>query len=292
MRYHIPFFAVMLAMPLGASAQPLIQSQEGIALQNEILQLQQQVQKIHSAGGQGNGGSALGDSAAPASSASSGANSLLPSLLTQVQQLQSQVDTLNGQVSELQHQLTTQNAQTQQEIGNLKFQMTNGTPGAAGATAGAAAGAAASNAPAANAPQAPAPAATEAVPASPRDALRDAIEAYGKKDYRKAASVAQSIVVNHKSAPEAYRAQYLVAQSQAAMGSAQNAAVAYYSTYNMNKTGTYAPRALLGLASALADLKQNPQACETISSLNSQFTSPSPGIKRDIDRVSERAHCR
>lgn len=283
MRYRIPFLAVMLAMPLGAAAQPLIQSQEGIALQNEILQLQQQVQQLHSQSGNvSNGGSALGEGAASSSSGSSASNPLLPTLLTQVQQLQAQVQSLNGQVSELQHQLTTQNAQTQQEIGDLKFQIANGATGGA-ASSGAQKG-----------KEQPAPAAppAQATPASPRDALRDALSAYDKRDYHRAASVAQSIVTNHKTAPEAYRAQYLVAQSDAAMGSAQNAAVAYYSTYNMNKTGAYAPRALLGLASSLADLKQNQQACETIASLNSQFTSPSPGMKRDIERVASRAHCR
>lgn len=282
MRYRIPFIAVMLAMPLGATAQPLIQSQEGIALQNEILQLQHQVQLIHGQGGDtGNGGSDLGGGAA--SSGASASSPLLPTLLTQVQQLQSQVQTLNGQVSELQHQLTTQNAQMQQQIGDLKFQIANGTAGAAAAASGAQKDTL--KAASAQVPQ------TQATPASPRDALRDALGAYEKHDYRRAEAVAQSIVTNHKTLPEAYRAQYLVAQSAAAMGSAQNAAVAYYSTYNMNKTGAYAPRALLGLASSLADLKQNTQACETIASLNSQFTSPSAGMKREIDRVASRAHC-
>lgn len=280
MRYRIPLLAVMLMAPLGAYAQPLIQSQEGIALQNEILQLQQQVQQLQSAHG-GSGASVLGGGNAP-SSGSSATNSLLPSLLTQVQQLQSQVQTLNGQVSELQHQVNTQNAQTQQQIGDLKFQMSNG------------AAASAQHGQAATAPQATAPSATPpapAVPATPRDALRAALDAYDRHNYQQAAAVAQGIVTNNKSAPEAYRAQYLVAQSEAALGNAQNAAVAFYGTYNMNKNGTYAPRALLGLASSLADLRQNPQACETIASLNSQFTTPSPGMKRDISRIAERAHC-
>lgn len=288
MRSRIPFFAAMLLVPLGASAQPLIQSQEGIALQNEILQLQQQVQQLQSQHGSSGGSSAVVGAATPA--APSANNPLLPTLLTQVQQLQSQVQTLNGQVSELQHQVTVQNAQTQQEIGDLKFQIAN-SPAAGSATAttpGAK--------PAASHARAPAPAPTpapvaEAIPKDPRDALKMALQAYEQHDYRKAATIAQDIVTNHKTAAEAYRAQYLVAQSEASLGSAQNAAVAYYNTYSMNKTGTYAPRSLLGLASALADLKQNPQACETISSLNSQFTNQSPGMKRDVDRVAGLAHC-
>lgn len=285
MRYRIPFLAVMLMAPVGAFAQPLIQSQEGIALQNEILQLQQQLQSVQSQRSN-NGSSALGSSSAPAASGSSSSNALLPSLLTQVQQLQAQVQTLNGQVSMLQHQVDTQNAQIQQQIGDLKFQMTNGAAGAgaAGTLAGAGSKAAAPSSPA-SAPTA------SAAPATPRDTLKAALQAYDQRNYRQAAEAAQSIVTNHKTAPEAYRAQLLVAQSEAALGSPQNAAVAFYNTYNMNKNGTYAARSLLGLASSLTDLKQNTQACETIASLNSQFTTPSAGFKREIDRVSERAHC-
>ncbi|MDE1882960.1 MAG: hypothetical protein KGL65_08245 [Rhodospirillales bacterium] len=287
MRYRIPLLAATLLMPLAASAQPLIQSQEGIALQNEILQLQQQMQQLQTQGG-GNGGSSLGGNAAPPPSSGAG-NSLVPALLTQVQQLQAQVQTLNGEVSDLQHQVQTQNDQTQKEIGDLKFQMSNGGAAAPGAAPGGAPGPQADNTPQGLAPSAPPVAAVP--PSDPKAALQAAISAYDKHDYAAAGKLAQSIVANNKSAPQAYRAQYLAAQSYAAQGDAQNAAVAYYNTYNMNKTGTYAPHAMLGLASSLAAIHQNQEACETLASLNSQFTTPSPGMKRDIDAVSSRAHC-
>ncbi|MDE1896584.1 MAG: tetratricopeptide repeat protein [Rhodospirillales bacterium] len=284
MRYRVPFFAAALLMPLAASAQPLIQSQEGIALQNEILQLQQQIQQLQTQGG-GNGASSLGGNAAPPPNSASG-NSLVPTLLTQVQQLQAQVQTLNGEVSDLQHQVQTQNDQTQKEIGDLKFQMGGtpaGAPGTApGATPGPQAGTAPSLAP-------PAPPAT--APSDPKAALQAAIAAYGRHDYATAQKLAQGIVTNNKSAPQAYRAQYLVAQSYAAEGDSQSAAVAYYNSYNMNKNGTYAPHSMLGLASSLAAIHQDQEACETLASLNSQFTTPSAGMKSDIDAVSERAHC-
>ena len=121
--------------------------------------------------------------------------------------------------------------------------------------------------------------------------MQAAIAAYGKHDYATAQKLAQGIVTNNKSAPQAYRAQYLVAQSYAAEGDSQSAAVAYYNSYNMNKNGTYAPHSMLGLASSLAAIHQNQEACETLASLNSQFTTPSAGMKSDIDAVSKRAHC-
>lgn len=291
MRYRIPFFAVLLLGPLAAQAQPLIQSQEGIALQDEILQLRQQLQQVESQQHSNNGGSSLaGSMPAPVSPSSSttGTNPLLPSLLTQVQQLQSQVQTLNGQVAELQHEVQTQNAQIQQQIGDLKFQMTNGS----GATPPAGAAAKGVTDTVATPPtKVPPAAAAPAIPSSPREALRAALEAYEHHDYSRAATIAAHIVSQNKEAPEAYRAQYLLAQSDAAQGDTKSAAVAYYGTYSMNKTGTYAPRAMLGLASSLAALHQTQEACETISALNSQFTNPSPGMRRDIDRVASRAHC-
>ncbi len=277
MRTRFLFLAATLFAPLGASAQPLIQSQEGIALQNEILQLQQQVQSLQSQGG-GNGASSLGGTTPPAPSGNQGSNALIPTLLTQVQQLQAQVQTLNGEVSDLQHQQQTQNDQTQKEIGDLKFQMTNGASAAPG-------GQGAAIPPASpGASQAPAP-------DDPKATLQAAISAYEKHDYATAEKLAQGIVTHHRSAPQAYRAQYLVAQSYAAKGDSSSAAVAYYNTYNMNKSGTYAPRSMLGLASSLAAIGQNQEACETLASLNSQYPKPPAGMQSEIDAVSSRAHC-
>ncbi|MBU6419704.1 MAG: hypothetical protein KGQ79_08265 [Proteobacteria bacterium] len=287
MRYRIPLLAAALLMPLGAYAQPLIQSQEGIALQNEILQLQQQLQQLQAQGG-GNGGSSLGGSAPPPASGNGTSNALLPSLLTQVQQLQAQVQTLNGEVSDLQHQQQTQNDQTQKEIGDLKFQMTNGAGATPGAQTQAAPGTAGQGT---VAPPPPPVAPQAAAPDDPKAALQAAIGAYQKHDYATAQKLAQGIVTHHKSAPQAYRAQYLVAQSYTAEGDPRSAAVAYYNTYNMNKSGTYAPHSMLGLASSLAAIHQDQEACETLASLNSQYTTPPPGMKSEIDAVSNRAHC-
>ena len=70
MRPHFFTVAAFVALlPFAAHAQPIVQSQEGIALENQILQLQQQVQQLQNNGGNGGGGgSALGGQAAPPSS--------------------------------------------------------------------------------------------------------------------------------------------------------------------------------------------------------------------------------
>ncbi len=287
----ILFSSAVLMFPVAARAQQFIQSQEGIALQNEIEQLQAQVQQLQS-GAQNNGSSVLGGSAAPPPQPAGGgapvAGGLVGSLLTQVQQLQSQVQSLRGRVDELQNQVNQQNTQTQKEIGDLNFRVTgSATPGVP-AAAGAAAGQPPALTPPAAASTTPAPA---VVPNDPKSQLRAALDAYDKGDYKAAASLSSALVKSHPQAAEAYRAQYLSAQSYAASGNDQDAAIAYDNTYNMNRTGSYAPQSLLGLASSLAGIGANDEACSTLSSLNSQFPTPPAGMQLRIDAVSKQANC-
>jgi TolA-binding protein len=294
-------FASML--PLQAAAQNAVQSQEGIALENQILQLQNQMQQLQNGGGNG-GGSALGGASNPAPSGSGAApdSSIVTNLLNQVQQLQSQVQTLNGQVDTLQNQVNTQHDQTEKEIGDLKFQMSNG-----GAAPPSAPSAAAPTPPAANAPQSltggtlgtiptppqapPAAAPAAAVPASPKAALHLGQVALNKHDYPTAQTEAQSILTSHASSPESYQAQYLLAEALAGQGKNSDAAVAYGNAYNKNPSGTEAPAALLGLANSLIALHDNDTACQTLSTLTSEFPTPPSGMQPRIDSANKRAHC-
>ncbi len=302
------FLAALFVMPVTAFAQPLVQSQEGIALQNQIDQLQQQVQQLQS-GGQNSGGSSLGGSAPPPVQPPSGgdgtpvAGGVVAGLLTQVQQLQSQVQALNGKVDELQNQVDTQNAQTQKQIGDLNFRVTgSATPGAAPPPGAAPAGApgqpqALTQPPLTQPPLTPPTAAPPAAPpvADSGDAktqLHNAVAAYGAKNYTTSAALAAALVKGNPRAPEAYRAQYLVAQSYAASGRSQDAAIAYDNTYNMNRSGAYAPQSLLGLASSLQAIGANDEACSTLSSLDSQFPTPPAGLQPRIDALSKRASCK
>lgn len=284
--FALVVFASMLPMGV-AQGQPVVQSQEGIALENQILQLQSQMQNMQSSGGNG-GNSSLGGSSAPPPS-SSGApapdSSIVTGLLNQVQQLQAQVQTLNGQVDTLQNQVNTQHDATEKEIGDMKFQMGNGAaPG--GAPAPAAGGAAALTP-----PPGPAQPATLPTTGTPAQILRQGQAAFDKRDFADAAAAAHAVLSSSPKSPEAYRAQYLLAQSLSAQGKPQDAAIAYDDAYNKNRTGAVAPQSLLGLASSLASINQNEAACDTLSSLNSQFPTPPAGMQPRIAAVSHRAHC-
>jgi TolA-binding protein len=292
MRQYLAAFVVFASLaPFSvADGQQFIQSQEGIALQNEILQLQSQVQALQSNGG-GGGGSSLGGSTpapAPAPDGAPVGGGVVASLLTQVQQLQSQVQDLSGKVDTLQNQVNQQHDQTEKEIGDLNFKVTGGaaaTPGAPAAGGQLTPPPGAGQQGAQAAPQVAPPTASAAVPAT----LHDAQAAYAAHNYTGAETAARAVVA--KGGQGSYAAQYLVAESLAAEGKPQDAAIAYDDTYNKSHDGVYAAPSLLGLATALANIHQDQAACSTLSSLNSQFPTPPSGMASRIEALSHRAHC-
>ncbi len=287
--FALAVFASML--PLSAAyGQVQMQSQEGIALENQILQLQQQMQGVQSGGG-GNGGSAMGGGSSPAPSTGVQPDpTVITSLLTEVQQLQAQVQQLNGEVDTLQNQVNTQHDASEKEIGDLKFQMTNGaTPGAPGAP-GAPSAAPPTSLTAGLAPV-PSPQAAPLAGASPKTVLRAGQLALSQHDYKTAETSARNVLATSKSSPEGYQAQFLLGQSLAGQGRPQDAAIAYDDAYNRSRTGSNAPASLLGLANSLTAIHQAAAACDTLASLNSQFPTPPADLAPSIHAASRRAHC-
>ncbi len=130
--------AALSAAPINSAHAQMVTSREGIALENQILALRQQVQQLQTSqsNGNDNGNSALG-AAQPLSSgtgSAAGASALLPNLLQQVQTLQDQVQNLRGRVDTLEHEVATQHDELKQQIGDLKFQLGQGGATAPGAT--------------------------------------------------------------------------------------------------------------------------------------------------------------
>lgn len=299
-----PFaLAVFIGLfPAVAGAQPLIQSQEGIALENQILQLQNQVQQLRASSG--SGGSALGNAAEAAPPVASSASGASPSgdivgmLLNQVSQLQSQVQQLNGRVDTLQNEVETQHAATEQEIGDLNFKLSGGASAnaeAGGANApkgpaGAAAGTTGQESSGAVAPSQNNAAASP--PAAPVKATVGAAQsALDHHSYAAAEADARAVLAGSGSSADHYKAQYILAQALYREGKPQEAAIAYDNAYTSNRSGSYAPDALLGLANSLTDIQQQSAACDTLSSLNSQFPSPPADLAHRIKAAEARAKC-
>jgi TolA-binding protein len=312
------------ALPLhDAWGQEMIQSQEGIALENQILALKAQLQQLQSGG---NGGSALGGAYAPPPDNSAGppANgSLVAGLLNQVNQLQSQMQALSGRVDTLQNQVQTQNGQLEKEIGDLRFQLQGGANAPPGGGPNAAQGDAGhyparpdEGAPAAGTlgslpvgpggrpggggvpPQAGGQmegshgaSAARASAVSPKDALAAAQAAYATKDYKDAVLASRAAIAGGKYTSIGVRAQFVLAESLAGQGKNQEAALAYDDAYNADRNGPNAAPALLGLASSLVAIHQTSAACDTLASLNSQFPDAPASLRPRIEAVRHRAGC-
>ncbi len=287
------------------SAKAQMETREGIALQNQILELRRDMQTLQSQGGRGGptapGSSYLGGSygGRPAYTlpSSGGDSDITAQLLQRVQSLEEQMRQLRGQVEELSNQTQRQNADMAKQLGDLNFALQQG--GAAQgrtATGGAASGgASASTTP----PPRPRASSSESSPSpssgsarrTPEVALQEGHAALARRDYAAAESAAREVLAKRTS-PRAYDGQLLLAQALAGQRNYSQAAIAYDDTYNRARTGSHAPEALVGLANSLSAIGEKRAACETLARLNAEFSRPSASIREAAAGVRQRAACR
>ena len=268
MRFLLAAALLMLAVPLFGSwpAQAQIESREAIALRNQILEVQQEVDQLRSQlqSGGGNQGSSLGGNySQPAPGAPSG--DLVASLLQQVSSLQDQVSALRGQVDDLSHRVDQQVADIGKKVDDLafQFQLVQGKGNGAGGLI-------------APAPRAATPVAAAPVP--PEVVLRQGEAALARADYTGAANAAETVLSADAHSPRAYDAQFLLAQALFGQRQYTRAALAYDDAFNRSPGGSRAQDSLLGLARSLAAISQKPAACAALSKLHQQF----PTLRSDI----------
>lgn len=257
-----------------------VTSREGIALQNQILSLQNQVQQLQASVQQvqASGGGGGGGSPAPAENGSGGG--LTTQLLQRVGTLEQQVRDLTGQLQQLQNQVDTQNAQINKQLGDITFQM-QGSSGGHSASGGSS-----------SAPPPPSPAAPQAVAApTPEALMQQGVLALHQGNFKTSEGIAREILVKFRKSPRAYDAQFLLAQSLQGQKRYQEAALAFDDTYNMNKKGSKAPSALLGLAATLGAINQKAAACDTLKTLHAQFPKPPGYLVQPIASAHKKLGC-
>lgn len=287
---------VALACCLATPVLAQVESREGIALQNQIYQLRQEIQQLRDQLARGGGapsrGSSFGGSAA--------SGDMVAQLLTRVDSLEEQVRQLRGRIDETQNQMQRQNAELAKRLDDMAFQASAGgsqparppaalptqpgptaststQPTTQPATAGAAAGAAV--------------AAAGNTPRPPERALQDGNAALARRDYVVAEQAAREVLANRTS-PRAYDAQYLLAQSLFGQRQYPQAAIAYDDAYTRSRKGVYAQDALLGLANALTAINEKRAACETLGRLTTEFPQPRADLRDMIGAARQRAGCR
>ncbi len=281
--------SISLVLPLHAQ----VESREAIALRNQILEVQHELDQLRQqmqAGGGNNPGSALGGNygqAAPPGNAASG--DLVATLLQEVSSLQDQIRTLRGQVDDLTNKTDTQLADLGKKIDDLQFQFQI----MQGKGSGPVAFPAPSSLTRPTQPAAPtAPTApTATAPPPPEVLLHQGEMALARSDYAAALSAAETVLKIDPRSPRAYDAQFLAARALFGERQFTRAALAYDDAYGRAPAGSLAQDSLLGLARSLVAINQKPAACGALSKLHQQFRTLRSDIAPAATSLAHQAGC-
>jgi len=302
--------AVFAAGP-ATRAVAQIDSREGIALDNEILELRQHVQQLEQ---QMSGLQQLQTQAgvmpAPAPVApmdSQGQVSQAPAgdtvaqLVVRVSALEEEMRTLQGRVEELSNTQQHDHDDLTKQIGDLAFKMNPG----GGASPGVAPGmtppdTGASGEPTGmepmpgnlspTPPPASRPAAVTPVRHTPEQALKVGQAALARRDYDAAATAAQEVIAAGRG-PRTADAEYLLAHAEAGKHNYKAAAAAYYGVYKGSPRGVRAAGSLLGVANAFLDMGDKTHACETLVKFGAEYPHPDAALHGEAVSVRKRGGC-
>jgi TolA-binding protein len=291
MRFVVaPFVVAAFLLASAAPVQAQVDSREGIALQNQIYQLRQELKSVQDQAARGGGASNRGPVYAPPPPQQAGASDLLAQLLTRVDALEEQVRQLRGRIDETQNQMQRQNDDLGKRIDDLAFQVNprGGQPGTPPTPP-----------PPSYPPQGPPPTQltpppprppAPAGPRTPETVLQEGNAALARRDYTSAESAAREVLANRTS-PRAYDARLLLAQALSGERQYAQAAIAFDDAYNSSRKGTHAQDALLGLASSLSAINEKKAACDTLTRLRTDFPQPRPDIAAGAAAAAQRSGC-
>ena len=292
MHFRPPGF-LRLALMLTLAAIPAraqMDSREGIALQNQILELRRDIDGLRGQMGRGGGGSAYAPPPMPRGGGGGGGGEMLPQLLDRVGQLEERMRRLSGQQDELANRLQRLGEDLSNQVGDLGFRLQQLEGGGRPAPGGVSGGPAPSQL--APPPLAPPPMAPPGGGRrTPELAMQEGNAALARRDYPAAEAAAREVLAARGS-PRAYDAQFLLAQTLAGKRDHGQAAVAFDDTYNRSRTGAHAPDALIGLAGSLTALNERKAACDILTKLRTEFPNARPNVQESANALRQRAQCR
>jgi TolA-binding protein len=275
--------ALLLSLPGLALAQ--MDSREGIALQNQILQLRQELEALRR-GGLSAPAPSVGTLPPPTTTRPQpGApqTELVGSLLDRVSRLEEELRSVRGRAeqSEFRERQLREQLEKLQGDTDFRFQQLEGQRQGAATPA----------------PARPAaPAATPASPpaATPRTAQRalsDGQAALSRRDYAAAEAAAREVIASRDAARQA-DAQILLGDALAGRRDFAGAAVAYDDARRRAPQGSRAPEATVGIANALIGLNNNRDACTLLAELRSSSPNLSGAVAERAAEARRRAQCR
>ena len=275
--FRLAFLGLGLALAAPAKAQ--VDSREGIALQNQILDLRRELDALR------RGGAGAAPSAPSRGSAASG--DLVQQLLGRVQELEEENRRLRGRLDVADNNDRQIRAEMEKLRGDLDFRLQALEKG--------------TGRPAATRPPQPgSPAQAQPAPASPAassaprtvdKAIADGRTALAQRDFSTAEAAAREAIRNRPGA-RAQDASLLLGDALMGKRDFQNAALAYDEAFSRNRQGARAPEAMIGLANAFQGFGARREACETLDNLRSNFPNlAGPQADRAADS-RRRAQCR
>lgn len=278
-----PVFRVALlgfGLALAAPAYAQVESREGIALQNQILDLRRELDAVR----RGGGGALPAPS--PASRGPAASGDLVQQLLGRVQELEEENRRQRGQLDVAENNSRQLRAEIEKLRGDLDFRLQALERGAGRP--------AAQRPPQQTGPglQAPPPAspspAPSATPRTPEKAIADGEAALARRDYATAEAAAREAIRQRSG----QRALLLLGDSLMGKRDFQNAALAYDESFSRHRQGPRAPDALIGLANAFQGFGARREACETLDNLRSNFPNLSGPLAERAAESRRRAQCR
>jgi TolA-binding protein len=260
-RFAAVVAALLIGLPGVAPAQ--IDSREGIALQNQILQLRQEVEMLRRGGAGATQSSGGGSIFGGGGSRPSGGGELTQTLLERVNRLEEELRTVRGRAEQSEFRERQLREQVEKLQGDLDFrlqQLEGQRQGSAPPSARPAASAAAA-APATTSPAVAAPAAAPARP--PQRALSEGQAALGRRDYAAAEAAAREVIAARDST-RMTDAQILLGEALLGRRNGSAAFTAFDEAYRRNPNGSRSQEALLGIANALILQNNTRDACTVL----------------------------
>jgi TolA-binding protein len=291
----IALAAILLGLATPALAQ--VESREGIALQNEILELRQQMSQLQQFGSQaGPPPSNLPppeqEGAAPY--APPGSGDAVAQLVVRVSAMEEQLRTLEGRISELENTQHRDHDDLAKQIGDLAFKTGHG----AGAPEGTGT----------QGPDTLTPPTTGTVPSvgmdlttqarppaipahrAPELALKQGSAALARRDYAGAEAAAREVLALGRTTRFA-DANFLLARAQAGQHEYKDAAATFYGIYKANPRSPRGAESLLGVSNALIGLGDNTPACQALGKLAAEFPHPEASVRAGMASARKRASC-
>ena len=269
---------------LGGRAAAQMDSREGIALQNQILELRRDLQAL-----QAQRGGPSYPPPLPVVRGGSGGSEISAQLLDRVNSLEEEVRRLHGQVDEQANATRRSQDELAKQIADMNFRQQNGGTGAGP-------GPGPGTYPGPGPGPGPKPlngAALDGAPVRrpPELAMQEGNAALARRDYPMAEASAREVLANTRG-PRSGDAQFLLAQALSGKRDYQGAAIAYDDAYTRAPRGARAPDALVGIAEALLALNDKGAACGSLEKMRAEFPSVRPDVREHVAALRGRAGCR